>query len=287
MKRSLRFFVISIVLIPLWVQAQVNDIQAMRKAAEAGDTLSMLKLSEVYALGIETKAQPDSVLYFLKPLAVAGHSEACFLLGNMYLRGSGVNKNIAEGIRLLEYSASRHNLQACRVLCEVYSGKDINTPFADPALVAQKNDKKLFRIASLAEKIEDPVLAWYLGICYLDGFGTPKQDSLALYWLMYSEKWNYGKAQLVLGDINFFNRMNTGYDILLAEKYYKKLQENVTASLEDRGMGLEGIMWVRRSFNILHNQIINTTFLWGDWQFELPVPKVKKKDFERKRYLPE
>lgn len=267
-----------------YVLGQQLNIPQLSASASSGDVTAALKLAEIYALGIDAPERPDSVIFFLKPYVTKGNAEACFLLGNMYVRGIGVKKDIGKGISLLDSAARKSNIQAIRVLLDIYSGSDIDGPFTDPALVAKKNNNTLFRLAKAAADLNDPYALWHLGMCYLDAMGTSRNDTLALQYLEASAAWNHANAQLILGDVYFFGKTYKGFDLLLAHQWYQALHQNSKASLVQKANGLEGMMWVDRSFHLVRNQILAATWMWIDWRIELPVPEVKKKDFERKRY---
>jgi TPR repeat protein len=264
-----------------------SDAQALmelRLMASQGDTLARLKMAECFALGLDCKPSQDSVLFYLRPLLKVKHPEASFLVGNSMVRGVGMSKNIPEGLKYLEWSAQAGMVQAVRVLLEIYSGKDAQGPFADPQLIARKNDVAWFKTASNASGLNDPLISFYLGICYLEGKGTAKNDSLALKWLEHSAGWEYCEAQLVLGDVWFFGRTGKGTDLLRARQYYELARYNAKCSIERKGDGMEGEMWVNRLFNQLWNNIWFTTAYFHDWRIMLPVPEVKPKDYQKKRY---
>lgn len=263
---------------------RAQNISQLKKQAESGNDTARLKLAEIFALGLDVPANQDSVVHYLRPLLKKEHPEACFLMGNSKLRGFGVSKNIPEGLKYLEIAAKHKSVQAVHVLMEVYSGRDASGPFTDPVLLAQKNNTSFFRIASMAPLLHEPVSAYNLGVCYLKGLGTTKNDSLALKWLEYAAGWEYCRAQLVLGDIWFFNSVNRGYDLDKAYTWYSKANQNTKCSLEDKGNGLEGMIWVDRMFHMLWNQTLGISGMFREWRIELPVPEVKEKDFVRKRW---
>ena len=66
--------------------AQILDIQALRNRADTGNIEAALRLAEIYALGIDAPENIDSVVWFLRPHAEKAHPEACFIVGNLYLR---------------------------------------------------------------------------------------------------------------------------------------------------------------------------------------------------------
>lgn len=275
-------FVVSLISYGQSVQAQTSTLHTLRIEANAGSVEARLKLAECFALGLDCPESQDSVHYYLNPLLEQKHPEACFLIGNAYLRTG--SQKINEGLKYMEIAAEARYIQAVIVLLEVYSGKDANGPFANAALAAKKNDNALFKTASRAPELKEPVSAFYLGMCYLDGRGTPKNDSLALNCLEYSASWDYCPAQLVLGDFWYFGKSALGHDLNKAREYYAATQGNIKCTIAQQGAGMEGMGWVDRCFRMLWNATWNATCLLWDRRIELPVPDVKKKDFIKNRY---
>ncbi len=273
---------------PLWFGIggglTAQSISEWRTKANNGDTIARLKMAECFALGLDCKASQDSVWTYIKPLLKGKHPEACFLAGNALLRGQGMTKNIPEGLKYLDVSAEAGMVQAVRVLIELYSGKDAQNAFADPQLAAKKSDVALFKVANRASGLNDPMVSFYLGICYLEGKGVTANDSLALHWLQHAAAWEYCEAYLVLGDVWFFGKTRKGYDLGKARQYYALARHNSKCSIERKGEGMEGEMWVSRLFSQVWNNLWFTSGYLQDWQVMLPVPEVKPKDFQKKRY---
>ncbi len=265
-----------------WVLAQPNSLGTLRAEANSGSIEARLKLAECFALGLDCPENQDSLLYYLKPLLKISNPDACFLVGNTYLRSG--TRTISDGLRYLEMAAEKGMVQAVLVLLEVYSGKDAKGPFANSALAAKKNDPSLFRIASKASTLKEPVSAFYLGMCYLEGRGTLPNDSLALHWLSYSATWGYCPAQLVMGDIWFRAKTAQGYNLTKALDYYSAAKENYKCTIEQKGGGIEGEAWVERCFSMLWNSTWEATCLLWDHRIELLVPEVKEKDFQKNRF---
>ena len=265
-----------------WVLAQTNPLGKWRSEANSGSVEARLKLAECFALGLDCAENQDSMLYYLKPLLEIKNPDACFLVGNTYLRSG--TKTISDGLRYLEIAAEKGMIQAVIVLLEVYAGKDAKGPFANSALAAKKNDSNLFRIASKASELKEPISAFYLGMCYLEGRGTQPNDSLVLHWLSYSATWGYCPAQLVMGDIWFRAKTGKGYDLTKALDYYSAAKENSKCSIEQKGSGIEGEAWVERCFRMLWNSTWEATCLLWDHRIELIVPEVKEKDYQKNRF---
>lgn len=268
-----------VLIFPLMGMAQT--VSVLRKEAEQGSVAARLRLAECYALGLDCPQNQDSVLYFLKPLVKSGHPEACFLTGNTLIRR---DNQVGEGIRYLQQAADSGQVQAIKVLLEVFSGKDAGSPFAPPALKARKNDAALFRTAQMANLHNEPFLSFYLGMCYLEGRGTGKNDSLALKWLDHSASWSFCSAQLVLGDVWFKGQTRKGYDLLKAREYYQSARDNNRCSIDQKGAGREGEMWVDRCFHLMWNTTWFATGLLEDFRYAFPVPDVKAKDYVKNRY---
>lgn len=274
-------FILLIINMP-GVQAQHTTLHSLRKEVREGNIEARLKLAECFALGLDCPESQDSVQFYLKPLLDQKHPEACFLIGNAYLRTG--SQKINEGLKYLEIAADARYIQAVIVLLEVYSGKDASGPFANATLAAKKNDVFLFKTASRAPELKEPVSAFYLGMCYLEGRGTSRNDSLALKWLEYSASWDFCPARLVLGDFWYFGKSSRGHDLMKAREYYASTQGSIKCTLTQQGAGIEGMGWIDRSFSMLWNATWSATCLLWDWRIELPVPEVKKKDFIKNRY---
>ena len=256
------------------------------KSARAGDTSAILKVAEAYLLGIEGPFRPDSAGIWLKPLAEkAAHPEAAYLYGNLLLRGAPrVSRDIPAGIRLLEKSAQQGNISAIQVLSDVYRGKDLNPAFPDPVLASSKNYVALFKTVNRGAELNDAQSACWLGVCYAEGWGTTRNDSLAIRYIASSARRQFPLGQMLLADAYLRGNYRCTPDLDSARWYYTRLQQNPKATLEEQSAGLEGNLLCDRVYNQVWNTIWYTTGFWEDWLYELQVWKVRKEDRIVKRY---
>lgn len=82
------------------------EAEALLPRAEAGDAVAQFNLARLYALGDGMTINRQEFVRWCTTAADQGLPEAQFTLGCCYLRGLGVEKNEAEGRRLLEAAAA-------------------------------------------------------------------------------------------------------------------------------------------------------------------------------------
>lgn len=82
------------------------EAEALLPRAEAGDAVAQFNLARLYALGEGMAINRQEFVRWCTTAADQGLPEAQFTLGCCYLRGLGVEKNEAEGRRLLEAAAA-------------------------------------------------------------------------------------------------------------------------------------------------------------------------------------
>jgi TPR repeat protein len=68
--------------------------------------------------------QYREAIHHLKPLAAAGSVRANWLLGELYVNGTGVPRDVRRGVRYLERAAEGNVLQAQFLLSRIYSYGD-------------------------------------------------------------------------------------------------------------------------------------------------------------------
>ncbi|MCS7162175.1 MAG: sel1 repeat family protein [Bacteroidia bacterium] len=172
------------------------QLDSLRRAAQQGETSACLALVEHYQL---VELQPDSAQKYLKIAAQKGAPEAQYLLGLTYLRGVEGPKRPAEGRRLLEAAAAQNYLLALKVLYEVLEPPDSLSPLY--VAVLPPDAKAAFRYAQRAAELGDPQAMTTLGRYYASGKGgTPRNDSLAQFWLEKAAQTGYIPAQLLLAE---------------------------------------------------------------------------------------
>ena len=96
-----------------------NDAQAIRwyrEAADAGNTQGMLQLGGMYSLGIDVSQNYREAAHWFQMAADAGNSSAMFDLGWLYEKGEGVPKNLNLADKLYRQAATLGNDEAKRRL---------------------------------------------------------------------------------------------------------------------------------------------------------------------------
>lgn len=167
-------------------------------------------------------------------------------LAKCYLKGLGVEKNVAEAINLFKKTAKKGSSQALRLLGNYYisiNGKKHNRlafsyyfkAAKQGDIVAQRKvgdcykngrgvkiDKTLaFEWYKKAAEQEDPLAQCCLGFCYQKGIGTQQNISLAIEWYKKSAEQGYEWAEYNLG---YCNECGIGLEVNIkkAIEWYKK-----------------------------------------------------------------
>ncbi len=118
----------------------------------------------------------------LKPLAATGSPRAQCLLGELYVKGEGVRKNIGEGIRYLESSAETGTIRAQYLLSRIYSyGEGVPRDLVRAHL--------WLSLAALQERKDAPGL-----LSMLEQMMTPDQIEKA--WAMAEERVPGARAKI-------------------------------------------------------------------------------------------
>lgn len=197
------------------------------QAAEQGDYESQRALIRCYAIGGRNlPANQQRAEYYSKrygipiedgtpdglmKMAQDGDPESQFKLGNMYLRGTGIEQDYEKAIYWLKMAAQQgHPAARYNVACCYYSGLGV------------KEDKitavNMFREA--AEHGDLDALNNLAG-CYMLGQGTEKDQSKGAECYRKAAEGGHPKAQYNYGEC-FFKGMGVIRDTLQAVKWYKE-----------------------------------------------------------------
>jgi TPR repeat protein len=125
----------------------------------------------------------------LQRLAGLGEAEAQVDLALCHLRGDGVAKNLAEGLRLLRLAAAQGHALAQNSLGVCYSEGD----------GVRKDDGEATRWFRLAADQGEAVAQAALAECYLKGEGVPRDDSEAARWFRLAADQEHMRAAVNLG----------------------------------------------------------------------------------------
>lgn len=200
-------------------------LDSLRREARGGNVAAQMALVEYFQL-IDLK--PDSARFYLQKAASAGLPEAQYLLGLIYLRGIEGPKRPTEGRKLLEAAARQNHILALRVLYQMLEPPDSVSPLH--VQVLPYDPKAAFGYALQAAQLGDAPSMATVGRYYGQGKGTPRNDSLARFWLRQAAEKNHIPAQVLLAEWSL-ERWNQPDSTLF---WAQKVLQNERASLEEQ-----------------------------------------------------
>jgi TPR repeat protein len=89
-----------------------DDLQTLRKKAEAGDAISQFNLGLMYDKGEGVAEDDAEAVKWFRKAAEQGHATAQFNLGLMYHNGSGVPKDDVAAVKWYRKAAEQGHAQA-------------------------------------------------------------------------------------------------------------------------------------------------------------------------------
>ncbi len=206
----------------------------LHDSANQGDTKAMLQIAENFELGINSyKINKDSTIFYWKKAASKGDPDAFYLLGVSYLRGFPLQKNIKEGLELLNKAADLNHILSLELLSEIYFSPD-SSIFTQNSEKIAKNYKKSFEYILKAAQFNNPKSMIKVSKYYSKGWGTNKSDSLAIIWMQKAaDKYKVPEAQIQMGDWYFTGEVFNKPDFKKAYFYYKSAEFNKYSELEE------------------------------------------------------
>lgn len=122
----------------------------------------------------------------LLELSEKGDRNAQYDLAWVYMKGTGVDKDLAKAHEWFKKSADQGNPYAQKMVGSFYQGVD---------------DKQALHWFRLAAESGTPEHQHYLGTLYMLGFVAPKSEEKAIYWFVLASKQNYSPSFNQLGKI--------------------------------------------------------------------------------------
>jgi hypothetical protein len=238
-----------------------ENLQSLRLQVKRGSTDAMIRLAEVFTLGNRklTTRNPDSAEYYLKMAVARGSIPAHHLLGLHYLMGVSGKREPQRGLKLLTTAADSGYKPAFRRLVDQLSGLRGNIFL--PAEEQLKPDSVLaLKYALRGARLGDFYCAWYCAQAYHKGLKTPRNDSLAVHWLMYAARW-LPEAQLQLADWFFSGSTDYGVNLTLALDYYEKASLNPKSNMDQQTAADIGIHYTGELPRILFNAYRHVDFM--------------------------
>jgi TPR repeat protein len=198
-------------------------------AALRGDSDSQIKLADMYTKGEGVDKDIDKAIVYLEKAAngLGRAVDAQMILGYMYYKGEEVPKNDEKALLWFKKAAENEKIQAQSMLGLIYSTSDNLINLEEAAkwyeMAANQGDVNaefnyglmLFEGKGGLEQDYGQALTWfkkamaqhhqgaqtYVGAMYANGFGTPRNYSTALRWLIPVAEEGYVFAQGTIADI--------------------------------------------------------------------------------------
>lgn len=195
----------------------------LRQAVRLGSGVSALKLAEICLnKNCSDLYDPEAAMKLLRRLADRGNASACFmlgqhlhkhgeneeaakylttasnkenapakaLLGEMRLKGDGVEKNTQQGVRLLSEAARAGNIDAQLTLAEAYSDGQYLPENAERSVLWTK------QAALQMDKFSQMLLAAH---CFI-GYGVDRDTREGYFWIHQVAKQGSAYAQACVGE---------------------------------------------------------------------------------------
>lgn len=161
-----------------------KGVTLLRSGADEDDDVSCQTiLGTVYLYG-DGHIEPDvdKAMKYLTKAAKGGDSQAQIQLGEMYLTGTAVSKDLKIAEMLLLSALEQQNAEACEKLARLY--------------LEQGDQLNYIKFTQLGVKMGNPRCALTLGGIYVLGKGLPKNRELAIkYFSMAAEQRDDPEAQ--------------------------------------------------------------------------------------------
>jgi len=147
-----------------------EELEKLKKKADAGDANAMFKLGYTYRNGTSGKWDFTNAFKYLKGAADKGDARAMFQLGFMFEQGEGVDKNDVEAFKYFKLAADNEYAFAQYYLGEMYKNGEL----------VDKNDEEAFKYFKLAAAQGDARAQYNLGTMFANGQGVAQDDAEAL-----------------------------------------------------------------------------------------------------------
>ncbi len=245
----------------LGFSTQAQTLDELKTAAAQRDTLAALQLAELYTLGtlptgLSVQPNPQTAEQYLEQAALNGSSEAAVLLGLHHIRGLSGEIDHRSGERWLKIALERGVPQAADALIDLHTCTRhyfLGTGF-------QPSEREAFRVALIGDSLGSSVACRYLAKAYAEGLGTRRDPQLALAYSQKSaERYNEPSAQLRLGQAYLSGTGRLSVDLPKAQQYFRALEGNPAASLEQKSEADIGLFYVQQ----LRRRMVNFGLILG------------------------
>lgn len=190
----------------------LNKVKAFglyKVSAQNRFKLSWIALGKMYFYGKGTQVDYVKALAWLQK-ATCISPEAQYYVGKCYKNGLGVDIDLAKGIEWYEKAACNGYLKAYEELGKCYFlGRGLPQNYSSAVECFQKSGAK------------SPEIQFYLGGCYVNGYGVEKDVRIGLSWYRKAAEDGYALAQLCLGE-HYYLGKGVLVDSFEALKWFRK-----------------------------------------------------------------
>ena len=157
-------------------------------AADAGDHYSQYQLGEWFSNHNTQSAYREEAVAWYTKAAKGGHKDACIKLGESYLYGKMVTKDVAEAVKWYDKVGNDISGTDLRTIGYAYD-------FGNG--VQMDKSKAVYYYRKAAEK-GDAEAQYKLGLCYENGIGVTTNINTAKYWYKKAASQGHRQAQQCL-----------------------------------------------------------------------------------------
>jgi uncharacterized protein len=157
-------------------------------AVELGNAKAMNALGNLYLKGITVSKNIDSAIYWYKQSAGGAYSGACLNLGNLYREGKVITQDFTEAVRYYTNGIKLNNIRCKNMMAYMYyKGFGITQDYY-----------KSFNLYKETAKLGSQNAMYFLGLCYRNGYGTNIDKEQADFWLRKSASYFFAQANIEL-----------------------------------------------------------------------------------------
>ncbi|MFA5328115.1 MAG: serine/threonine-protein kinase [Prolixibacteraceae bacterium] len=234
------------------IVAKYSDALADYKKAysiqSSGSIGNKIKMLEILTQAVERYVNSDYVKAdsLFQIAAEMNSSDAYYYMGEMSYDGIGVPKDFKKGFSYTTKAVELGNRLADYRLGLIYQNGVGDSIDRDKAL---RYFDQAGRLIDRGVDANNPELQYVKGNMYLQGYGVPKNEKLALEFYEKAAAQNYSQAQFQLYEILKNSDKNTAMQWLnkSAEKGYPKAQYELGSSLIGQGKYKEGVEWSKKA----------------------------------------
>ncbi|OVE80923.1 hypothetical protein BVY03_05110 [bacterium K02(2017)] len=234
----------------------INDERAftlMQKSAQNGNLMAMVKLAEIFELGLLSKSK--NIKQALKWYVTAAKQKEAKSMGKIavaMINGQGMTKDIAKGKQLLKLAATAGDKESMSNLANGYQSGLINGKveidkaiewyqkaakaghdwaqyrlgvlYSDGKLIKQNINLALRWFKMAADQNHGPSLH-QLGIMHLKGIGLPQSHLQAIFWLKLAAQNNHKPAMQILAQAYEKGKLGLIPDEAMAKYWIDKINQ--------------------------------------------------------------